>query len=254
MMTNPVKNPILKRLLAGIVLLIALTVVGTAIARNGAGPGEPDPAADVLARIGSPRVTALSAVGGTAAVQGAASAAGAETARSLWYQTLAGAAFAQRVVGASAISRRVVDTSGAVLAEETDRVGAVGQDAFAPLERSVTDILQATRSRAQALDAQVVSAHFIRLFGGTAELVVQPSDPTAFVASAGSKVASLLGDLGRDQRPYLVTVVDSVGRPLLVLGFTPGVGGTMGQGIGWQAPDVDSDAIWGRLDPSRALP
>lgn len=251
-MTNPVKHMNMKWLLLGLVLLAA-TVAGTAIAREGTSAGEPDPAADVLARIGSSRVTALSAVGGTATVEGAASAAGAESTRSLWYQTLAGAAFAQKV-GASAISRRVVDASGAVLAEETDSVGAGGTDAFAPSERSAADIAQKTRAQVQSLGARLVSAHFVRLFGGTAELVIQPNDPATFVASAGGSVASLLGDLAQNQRPYLVTIVDDAGRPLLVLGYTPSVGGTMGQGIGWQADDIDSDAIWGVADPSRTLP
>lgn len=254
-MTNlvNVKHLKMKWLLAGLVLLVTFTVAGTAIAREGATAAGPDPAADVLARIGSSRVSALGAVGGTATVQGAASGAGGESARSLWYQTLAGAAFAQKV-GANAISRRVMDASGAVLAEETDSVGAGGPDAFAPLERSAADIAQGARARAQSLGARLVSAHFVRLFGGTAELVIQPNDPATFVASAGSSVASLLGDLGQSQRPYLVTIVDAAGRPLLVLGYTPSVGGSIGQGIGWQAAEVDSDAIWGAADPAHTLP
>ena len=84
--------------------------------------------------------------------------------------------------------------------------------------------------------------------------MVQPSDPVAFVASAGSNVAALLGDLGQNQRPYLVTVVDQQGAVLLVLGFTPAVGGTIGQGIGWKASGLESDAIWGATPDENTLP
>lgn len=248
-MRNPIKQLNVKWVVVGLVVLVAFTVAGAAIARDGANAAEPDPAADILGRIGSPRVTGLSAVGETARVEGAAATPGAESTRSLWYQTLAGAALAQKL-GANAVSRRVVDASGAVLAEETDSVGAGGPDAFVPLERSAADIVQGTRTRVRSLGARLVSTHFVRLFGGTAELVIQPDDPSTFVASAGSSLAILLGDLAQNQRPYLVTVVDAAGKPILVLGYTPSVGGTIGQGLGWQADDVDSDAIWGIVDSS----
>jgi hypothetical protein len=115
-------------------------------------------------------------------------------------------------------------------------------------------VLQSVRAQAHARGARLLSSHFIRLFGGTAELVIQPNDPAGFVASAGANVSALLGDLQAKERPYLVTVVDSKGTPLLVLGYTPRVGGTIGQGIGWQAPEASSDAIWGATDASHELP
>lgn len=249
--TNSVKMK-MKWLVVGLVVLAAAVVTaGTAIART-SGNG-PDPSADVLARIGSPRLVAGSAAGGNANVEASASEAGADSARSLWYATLASAAIAQKG-GASAVSRRVVDPAGTVLAEETDAVNTGDPDAFGPLDRSAADVVQATRARAHALGARLVSAHYIRLFGGTAELVVQPNDPAAFVASAGTNVTALLGDLQTDHRPYLVTIVDGSGSPLLVLGYTPRIGGTIGQGIGWQAPETNSDAIWGAPNPSHQLP
>jgi hypothetical protein len=52
----------------------------------------------------------------------------------------------------------------------------------------------------------------------------------------------------------LVTIVDGKGKPMLVLGYTPAVGGGTGQGIGWQAPQANSDAIWGATKPAHRLP
>jgi hypothetical protein len=251
-MTNIVKHMKTKALIAGLIFAIAATA-GNAIARSGTTAEGSDPAADVLARIGSSRVTAISATAGTAAVQGTASDSGADGARSLWYETLAGAAYAQRV-GLSSITRRVSDPSGGLLTEETDVIGTGGPDAFAPLDRTAATLERDVRARAESVGARVRSSHFIQLYGGTAELVIQPNDPAGFVTAAGVNVAAVLGDLAADQEPYLVTLLDAAGRAVLVLGYTPSVGGGMGQGIGWQAPEVDSDAVWGATDPSHRLP
>lgn len=252
-MTNLTKRTTMKWLLVGLVVLAAVGAAGSAIARSGPTGAGPDPAAEVLARIGSSRLAAISAGPGTAIVEARASEAGADSARSLWYGTIAGAAIAQSA-GSSSVSRRVVDVNGTVLAEENDAVATGGPDAFRPLDRSAADVVRAVRARAESLGARLLSAHYVRLFGGTAELVVQPDDPAAFVASGGANLAALLGDLGDNQRPYLVTVVDRNGEPLLVLGYTPAVGGGIGQGIGWQAPQAASDAIWGATDMSHRLP
>jgi hypothetical protein len=57
-----------------------------------------------------------------------------------------------------------------------------------------------------------------------------------------------VGPLGHDNRPYLVTVVDAHGRALLVLGWTPDLGGGLGEGVGWQAPGIRSSAIVGQVE------
>ena len=59
-------------------------------------------------------------------------------------------------------------------------------------------------------------------------------------------MTTLLGPLGHDQRPYLVTVVDAQHQPLLMLGWTPHLEGNLGEGIAWQAPGIRSDAIVGQ--------
>jgi hypothetical protein len=88
----------------------------------------------------------------------------------------------------------------------------------------------------------LVQTHYLPLLGGTAD-VVQPTEPNA----ASRKLGELLGPLGRDNRPYLVTVVNAAGDALLVLGWTPHVEGTVGQGrLAWEAPEFDSGVIFGK--------
>ena len=65
-------------------------------------------------------------------------------------------------------------------------------------------------------------------------------------AAAGTGISTLLGPLGHDQRPYLVTVVDAQHEPLLMLGWTPHLEGSIGEGIAWQADDIHSGAIFGQ--------
>ncbi len=91
----------------------------------------------------------------------------------------------------------------------------------------------------------MVAAHYVPFLGGTADVVVQPDPPAPFAEQVGQKVVTLLGPLARDGRAYLVTVVDSTQAPLLVLGWTPGVG-QAGEGVAWQAPGIRSDAIFGQ--------
>jgi hypothetical protein len=228
-------------------MVVAKWILVAAVALATAGA---DPESDVLDRIGSPRLESAVATGEAVVVEARAADGEAEGARSLWYGTVAAAALAQRT-GSKAVTRRVRDAAGAVLSEETDAFAGGGPGAFAPLDRSAADLLQSARARARSAGARLLSAHYVRLYGGTAELVVQPDDPESFLRSAGANVATVLGDVARDHRPYLVTVVDGSGRPLLVLGYTPAVGGGTGQGIGWQAPDASSDAIWGAIPAAR---
>ena len=210
-----------------------------------------DPAAEVLARVGSPRLAGIDLSGSTARVTGNASGAGGEATRTLWYQTLAGAAYAQKVV-ADRLSRQAIDDSGAVVEQAEDAVAAGAPNAFAPATVSGADIARAVQARAAGIGVRVLSTHYIPLFGGTAEIVVQPLDEASFIASSSERIGALLGDLAQNQRPYLVTVVDRGQAPRLVVGYTPNVGGGTGQGIAWQAPGVHSTAIWG--DPQTGVP
>jgi hypothetical protein len=115
-------------------------------------------------------------------------------------------------------------------------------------ERELEDAVAAASHEA---GVPLVQTHYLALLVGTAELVVQPTEPKA----ASRKLGELLGPLGRDNRPYLATVVNAAGDALLVLGWTPHVEGTVGQGLAWEAPEFDSGVIFGKpVTPRLAAP
>ncbi len=235
-------------LLVAFAVLIGVAAASTAMARHATRVGgkahSARQAAKLVAQAGTPRVSSIELRGSVAVVTGTASAAGADATRTLWYESLEGAAFAQQT-GATSLTRTVLDAAGKVLSTETDPVELGATDAFAAAVRSSADLARGAQERASTLGATVVESRFVPLFGGTAEFVIEPNDPTAFVAMAGVNAASLLGDLRPSHSPYLVTIVDARQAPLLILGYSPGVGGGSGQGIAWQSPDVQSDAIHG---------
>lgn len=254
-------------LLVVVITLLAVAAVGGAIASSrsakaeqappdrhvtlrvaGAAPRigpKQDPAAETLTRIGSPRVRALSLIGDTVLVTGRASDSAGDAARTRWYLTVAGAAFAQQV-GATRIKRKVFTETGALARDDETRAytSTSGRDWFAPPIFSAADVETGTSARAISAGARVVETHYIRLFSGIAEIVVKPDDEAQFMGEYDTRLFKIVGELGKTHRPYLVTVVDSQLKPRLVLGFTPGVGppsvrAPIGTGTAWQAPDVD---------------
>lgn len=117
-----------------------------------------------------------------------------------------------------------------------------------PVTLGESELEAALEDSAAAAGVTLVRTHYLPLLGGTAELVVQPRDPVRFAEEAGAHLATVVGPLGHDNRPYLVTVVDAQGRALLVLGWTPDLGGGLGEGVGWQAPGIRSSAIVGQVE------
>jgi hypothetical protein len=102
---------------------------------------------------------------------------------------------------------------------------------------------------ADSVGAKVLGIHYISLYGGTAEVVIQPADTADFVANAATKVPQVIGDLGANGNPYMLTVVDPQGTVQLVLGYSAGIGGTQGQGFAWLPKGASSDAVYGsRVD------
>ena len=140
--------------------------------------------------------------------------------------------------------RAAIDVSWPPLAEQTRAQWYRGVEQASPesvtlSERELDDALTAAAHEA---GIPLVRMHYLPVLGGTAELIVQPADPSA----VGSKVTRLLGPLGHDHRPYLVTVVNQDGDALLVLGWTPHLGGGIGEGVAWEAPGYDSGVIVGK--------
>lgn len=116
----------------------------------------------------------------------------------------------------------------------------------APVTLSERGAKRALADSAHAVGVRLVRMHYEPAAGGSAELVVQPPAARSFANAAGVPLTPLLEPLARADHAYLVTVVDHELRPLLVLGWTPGVGGGAGQGIGWQAEGIHSSAIIGQ--------
>lgn len=243
-------------ILVAIAVLTAAGVAGAAMAQgkgralrvdraNVVSPGAS--AATIIDQIGSDRVSSISQNGSSVVVTGLASGPGADTMRTLWYESVAGAAFAQQTQ-ATSLTRNVVNASGEVIDTETDPITS-SVPAAAPTA-SAQVLTSGLSGRVAGVGAAIVSVHYISLLGGTAEIVVQPNDPMSFARAAGENVGTLLGSIGDNDGAYLVTVVGADESPLIVLGSVPDVGGSAGQGVGWEAPGVQSDAIWGAYHPA----
>ena len=121
----------------------------------------------------------------------------------------------------------------------------VEESAPAPVTLSKDELEAALEHAAQDAGVVLVRTRYLPLLGGTAEIVVQPPEPVEF-AEKGAGITTLLGPLGHDQRPYFITVVDAQQKPLLMLGWTPYLKGSIGQGVAWQTDDIDSNAIVGQ--------
>ena len=179
-------------------ILAAVPAAGTAIAKGEArAEHQPLRHAASAALASDWRITSLGSRGDSAVVTGVATDSGADTTRTLWREGVEGAAYAERH-GATTLTRRVLRPSGQVLRSETDRVHTVSSAADAPLTLSEVDISRGAEERAAALHATVVAVHYVPLFGGTAELVVQPDEPASFVQTIGMTATTLLGPVGRD--------------------------------------------------------
>jgi hypothetical protein len=140
--------------------------------------------------------------------------------------------------------RAATDVSWPPVAEQTRAqwYHGVEQAPPEPVTLSESELDDALAAAAHEAGVSLVRTHYLPLRGGTAELIVQPPDP----AAVSSQVTQLLGPLGRDHRPYLVTVVNRAGDALLVLGWTPHLGGGIGEGVAWEAPGYDSGVIFGK--------
>jgi hypothetical protein len=158
---------------------------------------------------------------------------------------LAGCGAAPRVV-----HRPAADMQWPPVAEATRMQWYRGVEGAAPepVALNERELEAALEDGAAAAGVALVRTHYLPLLGGTAEIVVQPRDPVLFAQEAGAHVATVIGPLGHDNRPYLITVIDAKQSPLLVLGWTPDLGGGLGEGVVWQAPGIRSSAIVGQVE------
>jgi hypothetical protein len=94
--------------------------------------------------------------------------------------------------------------------------------------------------------ATVALAHTLPLAGGACVFVVRADNVVKFVRDAGQLTGPLLAKIPNARtHPYLFEVVDSKNEPQLVVGWVPGLGGGIGQGLGWVKPGLHSSAIIG---------
>jgi hypothetical protein len=131
---------------------------------------------------------------------------------------------------------------------------SLAQTGAVPVTQSKRDAKRALEQAAGAIGVRLVNTHYAHRAGGSAELIVQPEAPRSFADTAATRLTPLLAPLTHGDHAYLVTVVDDKQRPLLMLGWTPGVGGGAGEGIAWQAEGIRSSAIVGQpvTSPSTA--
>jgi len=169
---------------------------GLALARDAAGGGRRGSSSLGVATLAtSPRVTSIELQGDTVVVDGVATGQSADVTRTRWFELVEGAAYAKQH-GATRLTRRVLNASGRLLSTETDPVHTVDPAADVPLTLSESEIAADARERGAQLGAKIVATHYLPVFGGTAELVVQPDDPLS-LARTGASIAALLGPLGK---------------------------------------------------------
>ena len=165
--------------------------------------------------------------------------------RTEWFETLAAAALAQSE-GLTTVRRVVLDESGSKIYTETDPFSSEQtSSALAAPTLTEADIRTALETQAQAAGVAIVDVNYSELFGGAAELVLQPTDVERTLGSASTVTHDLLGALAADQHPYLITIVDSQGVVQMLQGYVPGVGGDKGQGIAWLATGAHTDNLYG---------
>ena len=121
-----------------------------------------------------------------------------------------------------------------------------------PVTLSRDEARRALEKAADEAGVRLLETRYDARAGGSAELVVQPNAPARFADGAATRLTPLLRPLERGGHAYLVTVVGKR-RPLLMLGWTPGVGGNGGEGIAWQAKGIHSSAVLGRPVMRRSL-
>jgi hypothetical protein len=213
----------------------------------GPGGGAATASERILDAFGPSPISSIEDTNGTIKVVGQASAPGGEVARTEWYEGVAAGAMAQ-LDSVRTVDELVLDPSGNQLDSNTDDPADFGTrpNPFADITLTPSDVAAITSNMDPALGVTVTGTHYVGLFGGGAEVVVRPDDVQGFVAHASSKLGKILGPIAEGNRPYLVTVVDAAGRPQLIIGHMPGMGSALGEGLGWVAPGMQTDAIIGQ--------
>ena len=216
------------------------------------GPSVSTPS-DIVALMNTPRLTSLSSAEGVVTAEGQATTAEGDQLRTYWFAAVGALAYVQEFGGSFIAPKALHGTTllyegsyrqlvrGRVVSAE--RVGTLADPATFLSE----DDLNAYALRhADAAGVVVEEVNYVPFFRGTAEFVVRPTDESEFVSEFQSRTDLFVRDLRSEQKPYLVTIVDSSGANRLMFGYfplseetragTPGPG--TGNGIAWAAHDL----------------
>lgn len=188
----------------------------------------------VLAEIGSSKLTSLSFANGSVTVTGDLSG-GLEP---IWLAKLAGSGYAE------ALRSSQVGTPAAVIYVDVsgqDIGNSLGSDpisssAPAPATALPGGCGEAIDSSVQSSGAQLVDAKTIGVLGGACDITLKvATGPNG--TDPGAIVGGIIAPINPDQsRPYFVTVEDATGSAVEMYAWVPGIGGDQGQGMGWSAP------------------
>ncbi len=133
----------------------------------------------------------------------------------------------------------VVDQAGKVL----DGNDASVASTTAPLVAQPFDETAA----AAAAAAAGVTVRTIETYpesGGAVALTVSGQDAGELAANSSRVLSALVGKYA-NKIPTLVRFVDDTGAAVVTVGWIPLGGDVVGTGVGWEAPGVDSSAIFG---------
>jgi hypothetical protein len=227
---------------AAIALLVAAIAVPTVLARGGREKRMSDVHAAIAAAaaaVGTNQIASGSLSGGTLSLV-MKPGSGTNT-RALWEAKVVGRVVAEAAGGA--VGQLAFREAGA----NTNVNG--GNDPIRPLQTVGRLNAEGCRgglsAAADAAGALLVAVRTIDVLNGGCVITLRPrGDEAAFLEDAGARIGSVLGAIPDIQlRPYFVTVVNRSNAPQLQVGWVPGIGGDFGQGIGWEAPGVQSSAI-----------
>jgi hypothetical protein len=193
-------------------------------------------ATDIVAAMNTSRLTSLSKSGGVVTAEGQADeqTPGDDT-RTDWYELIGAVAFVQEN-GGSFVERKVYDGT-TFLYSDKDESASLTVDPDDVITESEAES-QAAKN-ASAVGGTVVELNHLPFFGGSIELVFQPTDSEGFLGNYEENLTALVDGLIGPTRPTLVSIVDSNEDALVVVGYVPLGDPTEtsagGISVGWQA-------------------
>ena len=226
--------------------LIAVSLAVFAVAGCGAAT-EPQPPSvstpsDIVALIDSPRLISLSKEGKVITAEGQAGRAEGDSLRTYWF-TSVGALAGVEALGGSAIVRKVLN--GATLLDDGNGKEPVGTLPEPKTFVSEEELHAYAVDHAEEAGVVVEEVNYVPFLGGTAEFVLRPKDEIEFMRNLDENMYSFFRDFpAQDERPMLLTFVDSRGVNRRVQGSFPLSDGTSGlavaegEGFSWQADDL----------------